>query len=60
MGGWAPTCAVWKLPTASGVFKTIQQHQGFSRHSNEAAQALQLEFGQQDDGILMILSKQSQ
>ena len=37
---------------------SIQQHQGFLRHRNEAVQALQRDFGQQDDGFLMILSKQ--
>ena len=39
---------------------SIQQHQGFSRHRNEAVQALQHEFRRQDDGILMVLSKQSE
>ena len=38
---------------------SIQQHQGFSRHRNEAAQALQRQFHWQDDGISMMLSKQS-
>ena len=36
---------------------SIQQHQEFSRHRNEAAQVLQQEFCIQDDGILMILSE---
>ena len=39
---------------------SIQQHEGFSRHRNEAVQALQHEFRRQDDGILMVLSKQSE
>ena len=39
---------------------SIQQHQGFSRHRNEAAQALQREFHWQDDVISMMLSKQSE
>ena len=39
---------------------SIQQHQGFSRHRNEAAQALQRQFHWQDDGISMMLSKQSE
>ena len=39
---------------------SIQQHQGFSRHRNEDAHTLHREFGWQDDGILMILSKQSE
>ena len=39
---------------------SIQQHQGVSRHRNEDAQALQRELGLQDDGISMILSKQSE
>ena len=39
---------------------SIQQHEGFSRHRNEAAQALQREFHWQDDVISMMLSKQSE
>ena len=39
---------------------SIQQHQTFSRHRNEAAQALQRGFRRQDQGILMILPKQSE
>ena len=34
-------------------------YQGFSRHRNEAAKALQCKFRLQDDGISMVLSKQS-
>ena len=37
-----------------------QRLAGFSRHQNEAAQALQREFHWQDDGISMTLSKQSE
>ena len=37
----------------------IEQHQAFSRHRNEAAQALQRELRRQDDGFSMILFKQS-
>ena len=39
---------------------SIQQHQGFSRHKNEAARALQREYRLQDDGISMTLPKQSE
>ena len=38
---------------------SIQQHYWFSRHLNEAAQAFQRKFCRQDDGISIILSKQS-
>ena len=39
---------------------STQQHQGFSRHRSETAQALQREFHWQKDGISMILSTQSE
>ena len=41
-----------------GLGVSIQQHQGFSRHRNEATQALRCKFRSQDDGFSMMLSKQ--
>ena len=39
---------------------SVQKHQGFSRHRNEAAQSHKVEFHCRDDRISMILSKQSE
>ena len=39
---------------------SIEQHQGFLRHPNKAAQALQREFRRHDDGISMTSSKQKE